>query len=268
MSKGFLWFAQNNDTTDYAKLSIALARSIKQHNTINSVCVVTDAKTNINSEFIDHVIVMQDDHSSNDKVKFGNEHKAFSLSPFTHTIKLEADMLWTTNTDWWWHYLTQQDLVFSIGCLNYRNTVVKQSPYRKLFEANHLPNVYNGLMYFRRSQTAKTFYKLCKTITENWMVVRDEMLKNCHDAYPTTDVVYALAYRLLDPTNEQLIEYDWFKFIHSKPAINNVHFASDLLNYLYPIKLNDRIYLGGQRLNRVWHYYNKNTVEDLNARIF
>jgi len=35
MSKGFLWFAQNNDTTDYVKCSIALAKSIKQHNKEN-----------------------------------------------------------------------------------------------------------------------------------------------------------------------------------------------------------------------------------------
>ena len=42
MSKGFLWFAQNNDTTDYVKCSIALAKSIKQHNKENAICVVTD----------------------------------------------------------------------------------------------------------------------------------------------------------------------------------------------------------------------------------
>ena len=29
MSKGFVWFAQNNDKVDYVKLSIELAKSIK-----------------------------------------------------------------------------------------------------------------------------------------------------------------------------------------------------------------------------------------------
>jgi len=268
MSKGFLWFAQNNGTTDYARLSVELARSIKQHNKINTVCVVTDTKTKINSEFIDTVVVMQEDNSSEDTIKFGNEHKAFALSPFTHTIKLEADMLWTANTDWWWNYLSQHDLVFSVNCLNYRDEVIAQSLYRKLFALNHLPDVYNGLMYFRRSQTAKQFYTICKQIMENWKMVRDNLLKSCHDDYPTTDVVYGLAYRIMDPTNEGLINYDWFKFIHSKPSINGVNFASDLLNYLYPIKLDDRVYLGGRRLNRVWHYYDKKTMEDLNARVF
>ena len=31
MSRGFLWFAQNNDKTDYVELSITLAKSIKAH---------------------------------------------------------------------------------------------------------------------------------------------------------------------------------------------------------------------------------------------
>ena len=42
MSKGFLWFAQNNPKTDYVRLSIKLAESIKKHNKFNLVCVITD----------------------------------------------------------------------------------------------------------------------------------------------------------------------------------------------------------------------------------
>ena len=37
MSKGFVWFAQNNDQVDYVKLSIELAKSIKQFNKENKV---------------------------------------------------------------------------------------------------------------------------------------------------------------------------------------------------------------------------------------
>jgi len=35
MSRGFLWFAQNNNTTDYVELSIRLAESIKEWNKVN-----------------------------------------------------------------------------------------------------------------------------------------------------------------------------------------------------------------------------------------
>ena len=41
MSKGFVWFCQNNDTTDYVKCSIELAKSIKKYNRNNNICVIT-----------------------------------------------------------------------------------------------------------------------------------------------------------------------------------------------------------------------------------
>ena len=68
MSKGFLWFCQNNDNTDYVELSIGLAKSLKKHNLHNNVCVITDEKTKINNNNIDKVIVMHDDDSKDHKV--------------------------------------------------------------------------------------------------------------------------------------------------------------------------------------------------------
>lgn len=268
MSKGFLWFAQNNNLTDYARLSVELARSIKKNTKNNSICVVVDQKSIFKSEHVDKIIILKEDDSAGDQNKFANEHKAFYLSPFTHTIKIEADMLWTNNTDWWWHHLCQHDLVFAIHCMNYKGDIVKDSIYRRLFRINYLADIYSGMTYFRRSRKAEHFFKLCSLVMKNWGMVRESMLKNCHDQYPTTDVVYALAHRIMDPVNKNIVNFDWFKFIHSKPAINNIHFALDQYNYLNPVRLPDRIYLGGRRLDRIWHYHDKKTMEILDERIF
>jgi len=267
MSKGFLWFCQNNTKTDYVELSIELAKSIKKFNKENTVCVITDVNSKFESEHVDIVKVLQTDSSKTHQVKWANEHKAFELSPFTHTIKLEADMLWTASTDWWWYHLWQHDLVFSVNCFDYKSKVVKDNFYRKLFWRNDLPNIYNGLTYFRRSQKAKLFYDLCKAITLNWEKVKKELLFACHDRYPSTDVVYALAYKIMDPVNKGLIDYSWFKFIHNKDMIQ-APWANNVNEYLFPIKIKDRILLGSQRLNRVWHYYDKKTLEHLDERIF
>ena len=140
MSKGFLWFCQNTDKVDYVKCYIELAKSIKKCNKENKICVVTDKK--FESEYIDIVKVLDTDDSKEHKIKWANEYKAFALSPFTHTIKLEADMLWTQNTDWWWNYLWQHDLVFSVDCKNYKDETVKNITYRKLFVRNNLPNIF------------------------------------------------------------------------------------------------------------------------------
>ncbi len=262
MSKGFLWFAQNNDKTDYVKLSVKLAKSIKRFNKNNKVCVITDQKSKFESNDIDIVKILKHDDSSEHKTKWANEWKAFNLTPFTHTIKLEADMLWTINTDWWWYHLWQNDLVFSVNCKNYRDQTIKNTAYRKIFSKNQLPNIYNGLMYFRRSKKAQKFFKFAEYITKNWPQVKTTMLVNCHDEYPSTDVVFALAYRMLDPTNKTLVDYEWFKFIHHKPGIHNLNHVKNHNQYLYPNQTGDALYLGERRVSRVWHYFDK----ELNVR--
>ncbi len=265
-SRGFLWFAQNNDNTDYVELSIKLAKSIKQHsrNKCSNICVITDEKSKFQSDYVDVVKVLKQDDSAEHDVKWANEYKAFALSPFTHTIKLEADMLWTTNTNWWWYYLWQHDLVFSVDCRDYRDNIVKDKTYRQLFVKNHLPNIYNGLMYFRKSTKAQKFYEMAEYIVKNWKEVKSKMLIACHDPYPSTDVVFALAYRMMDPTMQHLINYEWFKFIHHKPAIHNLSRVKDHNQYLYPNKSGEALYLGETRISRVWHYHNK----EMNVRTF
>ena len=263
MSRGFLWFAQNNSKTDYVELSISLAKSIKRWNKNNQVCVITDEASKFENEHVDVVKVMRQDDSAEHEIKWANEYKTFDMTPFTHTIKLEADMLWTVNTDWWWYHLWQHDLVFSVDCRDYRDNVIKETPYRKLFTRNHLPNIYNGLMYFRRSNKAQQFYNTARDIVKNWADVKTRMLINCHDEYPSTDVVFSLAYRIMDPTSQGLIDYDWFKFIHHKPGVNGTMRTMDQNQYLYPNKTGDAVYIGETRVSRVWHYHDK----ELHARI-
>ena len=111
MDKGYVWFALNNSSTDYIELSRELARSIKKFNKHNKVCVITNKK--VDEELFDFVKVLHQDDSAEQEWKLNNEYKVFNLTPFTHTIKLEADMLFTQQTDWWWNYLWQHNQVFS-----------------------------------------------------------------------------------------------------------------------------------------------------------
>ena len=131
MTRGYMWFALNNSTTDYIEISRVLARSIKKFNKHNQVCIVTNEP--VQDELFDYVRVLKQDASANEEWKLSNEYKASRLTPFTHTIKLEADMLFTQNTDWWWSYLWQYDQVFSYHCRNYQDEVIENSFYRKLF---------------------------------------------------------------------------------------------------------------------------------------
>ena len=112
-SKGYVWFAFGEK---YVELSSRLAESIKKVNRNNQVCVITDATSAL--EHIDKVQLCD-----KPKGKFDNEWKVFELTPFTHTIKLEADMLFTQNTDWWCYHLHQFEMVHSYNCINYKDDI-------------------------------------------------------------------------------------------------------------------------------------------------
>lgn len=266
MSKGFVWFCQNNADTDYARLSCELARTIKKYNSQNQICVIVDKESVFKSKYVDYLKILPSDDAEGHSKKFANEHKVFNLTPFTHTIKLEADMVWNSPTDWWWYYLCQHNLIFSIDCLDYHEQKVKDTFYRPFHQENFLPNLYNGMTYFRKSIWAKQFFDICSVIVKNWIKVRENMLKRCFDEVPTTDVVYALAYRLLDPTSQYLIDYKWFKFIHNKPLIHQKKYNCDPINYYYPMRINDCIVFGGKRITAPLHYFYKNFLEVMNVR--
>lgn len=261
MSKGFSWIAQNNSSTDYMRLSVELCKSIKNTCKTNEVCIITDKTTKVPPGVFDHVVVMEHDESENVQWKMGNEWKVFTLSPFTHTIKLEADMLFPSSVDWWWNSLCQHDMIFSYHCRDYQDNMVLNSPYRKLHQQNDLPDVYNGLHYFRRSRWANEFFNICRCIIKNWKHVRDNILINCHEEVPSTDVVYALANKLQDPLQQRKVEYEWFNFIHGKHGINQIPGNRDFYNYLSPFIIKDEIYLGGYRIKRPWHYHKKDLLE-------
>ena len=266
MDRGFVWFAQNNSTTDYIELSRLLASSIKKRNKHNQVCIITDKA--IEYKEFDKVIILKNDYSKEQEWKMNNEWQVFNLTPFKHTIKLEADMLFTENTDWWWNYLYQYNMVFSYHCRCYRDTTITRTPYRRLFERNNLPDVYNGLTYFRKSRQTQLFYNLCKDIMLSWPAIRNKFLINCHDEQPTTDIVYALALKIQDPLCEKQVKYEWFNFMHNKNAVNGLTQAYTNDQYLYPTQIDEKIYVGGHRQSRIFHYYNKLLPEELNARVF
>ena len=266
MSNGFLWFAVENKDVDYIDLSKKLAESIKKHNRQNNVCIITNKK--IEHELFDRVIVLEKDLSGNETWKLSNECQAFNLTPYTHTIKLEADMIVNENIDWWWYFLHQHNLVFSRNCFDYKGNEVRDTENRQLWHDNDLPNVYNGLTYFRKSILSKQFFALCTFITLHWNYVKDEILVNCHDKQPTTDVVYSLALKILDPFETTRIDFDWFKFFHNKRSVNHLPPAVHNDSFINPVRCDDRYFFGGHHAPPITHYRNKNLLGEIDARIF
>jgi len=257
--KGFVWFAVNG-ATDYCALSRHLADSIRQSGTHGEIAVITDTPEQFKDEDIDHVIKI-DVNKSNEDINFLPEYSVFDLTPFIHTIKLEADMLITQDISWWWNHLCQHDQVFSHDCLSYTGKTVVDTVHRRLFVQNSLPNIYNGLSYFRYSSSASEFFRTCRLIANNWSDVRDTLLKNCTDEHPSTDVVYALACKILDPLQTQAVKYDFFRMIHYKNKINHTDDLTDMVSKHMPFRDSQKLIVGQHSITKPMHYHHRDFVE-------
>jgi hypothetical protein len=219
---GFLTIAQNNGSTDYLELAYRQAVNIKQTQTPNQYAVIVDAATaelitDQHRKVFDHIIVLPQDHAAADEWKLANEWQVFNLTPFKETIKLESDLLFTRDISHWLTALRLRDVCFSLHCKDYQGNVKTKTDYRKLFEVNNLPDIYSGMYYFRYTQTATEFFKLAKQLYLNWSSVAAELIQ-CEPT-PTTDVVFALAAKIIGCELCTVPSIDFFNFAHMKSSI-------------------------------------------------
>lgn len=218
--QGFLTIAANTDETDYLELAYLQALNIKATQRIKSFAVIVDPKTNqqIQShhrKVFDYIIETPESTTG----PYGLEATAFWLTPFKETIKLESDLLLPLSIDHWWKAFRLRDIVLSYGCKDYKQVTSPNRRYRKVFDDNNLPDVYNGLMYFRYSKVAADFFRLAAEIYTNWISIRNQ-LKNCTDDFATTDIVYAIATEVIGRELCTIPSLDYINFVHMKPAIN------------------------------------------------
>ena len=183
--RGYLIPAVDTDSVDYLSCAIQLARSIKQWHPNADISVITVKRCS--DPVFDHVIPLP----YGDLNGFANDWQCFAASPYRQTIKLEADMIVASPIDHWWTLFEHRDVVISQGCRDFYDRPGTTRHYRQIFDNNNLPDVYNGITYWRRSQTAMEFFNLVRNIFENWDSYRS--LLKFPDELATTDVVYGLA---------------------------------------------------------------------------
>ena len=189
--QGYLIPAVNTDTVDYLTCAVQLARSIRQWHPTANISVVTVG--GYKNPVFDHVIALP----YGDLGGYVNDWQMFAASPYRQTIKLEADMIAASSIDHWWTLFEHRDVVISQGCRNYYDQPAQSRFYRKIFDSNQLPDVYNAITYWRLSHTAKEFFGLVRIIFENWNQFK-KLLKFAEEE-PSTDVVYAMAAQIMGP---------------------------------------------------------------------
>ena len=89
----------------------------------------------------------------------------------------------------------------------------------KLKSEIRLPDIYTGLMYFRYSQEAYTFFEIAAACFKHWDSIVPQ-LKKYSEHQPTTDLVYAIVCQHLGIENYTLPGCDFINFTHMKNSIN------------------------------------------------
>ena len=166
-------------------------------------------------------IVTADMLPHGDQGGWANDWQMFAVSPYRQTIKLEADMIAAGPVDHWWTLFELRDVVISQGTRTFYDQPARSRVYRRCFDVNNLPDVYNAITYWRLSSTAKEFFGLVRNIFENWEGFR-KLLKFAEDS-ASTDVVYAMAAQIMGPDRVTLPSGLGPTMVHMKRHINGLH---------------------------------------------
>lgn len=202
--RGYLIPAINTDTVDYVVCAQRLADSIRHWHPDAEITIVTR----------DMLLIK-------DLKGYANDWQMFKISPYRQTIKLEADMICTSPIDHWWTMFEKRDVVISTGARDIYDDISEYRGYRKIFDDNNLPDVYNAVTYWRLSQTAQEFWDLVQTIFYKWDTFQ-KVLKFA-DQEPTTDVVYAIAATIMGPERVTLPFSSYPKIVHMKQHMIPTH---------------------------------------------
>lgn len=256
--RGYLIIAQDNPTTDYLACARLLARSLRQHDAKNKICLLTDQVPDNVDDFDIVRTFPFGDQSGDNEWKLHNDWQCFYASPFRQTIKIEADMVVPQSIAHWFDILQIRDIALTTGARDFRGQRSRSRYYRKIFDENQLPDVYNAITYWRLSKPAQDFFNLVKEIFSNWNEVV-EILKFGRDQPLNTDLAYAIAAVIIGP-EECLLPLDVPSMIHMKTHIN------DLVSEDWTKELIWEISPGSLRINTLeqqwpFHYHVKSWAQ-------
>ena len=211
------------------------------------------------------------DHAAKSNWKLENEWKSIYMSPFDHTVKLDADMLFLTDKSYWFDYLKGSNLVFATTAKTYRGDTVTSDFYRKVYTENELPNVYSAYFYFDKSDVSFEFFKLSELIFNNWEKFFEEFFKPEHrPKFVSTDVVFALAAKILgveELNKNRTISEDFPTFVHMKSRLQNWpednHMNEDWTKMM-PVYFNQdcKLKVGNYLQTLPFHYFVKEFLTD------
>ena len=204
--KGYIIVASSSEYVDYISCAETLAKSLRYWHPEVKICLLTDV------EYSNPLFDFVKKFPYNNTGGWTTDWQVFHASPFHETVKLEADMVVSGPIDHWWNLYRKKPVWISTGCRNYHNNVATSRYYRKIFDRNNLPDVYNAITYWRMSVESEIFFANVKKLFEEWDTLKINIQGAQHEE-ASTDLVYSLC------DNEYTTPGFGPQIVHMKPAI-------------------------------------------------
>lgn len=241
MSRGFVIMAQGDD---YVKCATALEASIKRAMPQANVSIITTD------------MLPYGDQAPNTNWKLQNDWQVYEASPYDETIKLESDMYIPRSIDHWWDVLSQKDVVVSSSIRNFKQELSDNRTYRRFIDDNKLPDAYNAITYFKKSDTAKQFFDIVRNVFENWDDYKATLKCNPQEL-ATTDWAYSIACHIMGIENTMLPTFTEMSMVHMKQYINGTATENWTDTFIYEC-LPDQIRVQTVPQQYPFHYHIKN----------
>ena len=244
MNKGFVIMAQDTETTSYTKCAETLKKSILRVMPDSNVTIIT-------TDMLPH----------GNLGGFANDWQVYEASPYDYTIKLEADMYIPRNIDHWWDVFKYRDVVVSSTIRNFKQEISDVRVYRRFIDDNNLPDVYNAITYFKKSDVAKQFFSIVKDIFDNWDEYK-KILKCNQTELVTTDWVYSIACHIMGVEKTTMPTFTEMSMVHMKSFVNNSVTDNWTDTFVYEC-LPDQIRVQTVPQQYPFHYHVKNFCDKI-----
>jgi hypothetical protein len=264
MNKGFLVFAQNTNSVDYVQQAYTLALSI--HNSqeeIKNISLITNSSVpNKYKSVFDQIIpIPYFKEIKNSPFQAEHRYQLYSATPYNETIVLDADMLVLEDLSDWWEFCKDYNIKFCSKVKNYKQETITFDPFhRKSFIANKLSNPYFALHYFKKTEQAKTFYKVLEYVINNWELCCGQFAPKEYQKWTSMDLATAIAIDILD-MQDIVDPINPLEFVHMKSMLQGwtmppTNWQDITVSYY----TNKTLFVNNIKQGRIFHYVDKNFI--------
>ena len=246
---------------DYLRMAYLQALSIKttQRSESNYAVIVDKETADLiepkHKDVFDVIVTLNGDWN------FAREWETRNLSPWKRTIKLDADILFVNDISHWWNSFENHKILFTTDVENYKGAVITDRWHRKLFDLNHLPNIYTAFYYFRDGVESAEFFKLCAEISREWNWFANEFLIKNDNPNPRDDEIFAIAAQIYGVEQCTLPGAAYPRFVHFKEPLNSLPPDKPWHEQLH-IEYNDQLWIGHHPQRLPIHYINESFADD------